>query len=322
MPHFEILYDSLHELHWFRQLDPRLRDLPAKELTSRDRSSERLETALSYDRPDIVLVADGIPILVIEQSEEVPSGHNVGQRFARLAASARAGAVTVKVFPFVAMKHGGVTSGPRFVNLRLIEAMRSLENIYGVPVLAVNWLVDQNFEILKGPEKDAQISRIISVLLDTFLLTGSTESFASEDVVTEAHAAVRRFSENIKRRADYDAPPPSVQFMPTAAVAKLFGIAREDCPKLTDSLVYRIGMKGIRSDPYTGSAILYDYLYCRGAFDGVNRAMILHFPAISIVAWRVQARESSKGKSVRLFVEVADVIVFADGYLAKEKLFT
>ena len=43
-----------------------------------------IQKLLKYDRPDIILVKEGVPKLVIEKTREVPTGHNVGQRFARL----------------------------------------------------------------------------------------------------------------------------------------------------------------------------------------------------------------------------------------------
>jgi hypothetical protein len=77
-------------------------------------------------------------------------------------------------------------------------------------------------------------------------------------------------------------------------------------------VLYKIGMRYMRSDPYTGSAMLYRYLYVLGERKR-NRALILHFPHITQRMWD-DAIRSARRKDVRLFSAVADGIVFADGY--------
>ena len=84
MPPFTILYDEPQEADWFRNLHPDLVDADESTITNAVVNPD----VLAYDRPDIVLLDDQQPILVVEETVEVPSGHNVGQRFARLAAAA------------------------------------------------------------------------------------------------------------------------------------------------------------------------------------------------------------------------------------------
>ena len=71
------------------QLKHRLGGIPQRwpSLTRANRLG--MQDVLSYDRPDIILVDGDTPILVVEETVEVPSGHNVGQRFARIAAAAQ-----------------------------------------------------------------------------------------------------------------------------------------------------------------------------------------------------------------------------------------
>ena len=79
MPQYTVLYDDLQEARWFRNLN---RDfLDAREVPITDAQSwPSTRRVLAYDRPDIVLLDGDTPILVIEETVEVPSGHNVGQR--------------------------------------------------------------------------------------------------------------------------------------------------------------------------------------------------------------------------------------------------
>jgi len=109
----EIYYDSLQEGTWFKSMHDDLKD--ARLIAINDiKSGTPVSKALEYDRPDIILADNGIPILVIERTIEVPTGHNVGQRFARLAAAAEAKIPLVYFGPYMARKHGGITSGPRY----------------------------------------------------------------------------------------------------------------------------------------------------------------------------------------------------------------
>ena len=164
MPRFTILYDEPQEAEWFRNLDREFQD--ADEIPITDASRLRtVQKVLSYDRPDIVLLDRGMPILVVEETVEVPSGHNVGQRFARIAASAEAGIPFLYFGPYVAKKHGGITAGPRYMNVRLFLALDAMERITGTAVTTINWPVDAYSEVLRGHAKDADVREYISTLL-------------------------------------------------------------------------------------------------------------------------------------------------------------
>jgi hypothetical protein len=77
-------------------------------------------------------------------------------------------------------------------------------------------------------------------------------------------------------------------------------------------------MSKIRSDPYTGTALLYSYLYC-GGHPTQTRNLVLHFPNITIARWRAIGNAGGR-KDERLFKAAADGILFADGYLPKSAL--
>ena len=75
-------------------------------------------------------------------------------------------------------------------------------------------------------------------------------------------------------------------------------------------MLYKVGAREIRSDPYAGAAMLYRYLYVLGV--DARRALVLHLPRISAEMWRTAAR-SGRRKEVRLFRIAADGILFGDG---------
>src|SRR3989344_360569 len=142
----EIYYDNLQEGRWFKQLNHDFDN--AKLIAINDIvSGTAVSKVLAYDRPDIILADKEKPILVIERTIEVPTGHNVGQRFARLAAAAEAKIPLVYFGPYMARKHGGETEGPRYMNLRLFYALDVLADINSTAVTAINWPVDDNYEL-------------------------------------------------------------------------------------------------------------------------------------------------------------------------------
>ncbi len=113
-----VYYDDIQEGVWFSSLHSALEDAVLAPITGAVKENAALAKVLQYDRPDVILAHDGEPVLVLERTVEVPSGHNVGQRFARLAAAAEDQRPLVYFGPFVAYKHGGKTAGERFVTVR------------------------------------------------------------------------------------------------------------------------------------------------------------------------------------------------------------
>ena len=92
MADFTIYCDDLQEGIWFQELDSHFEDADLEVIPSRksDISRYGLDYVLKYDRPDIILEDRHDIILVLERTVEVPSGHNVGQRYGRLLAAAEA----------------------------------------------------------------------------------------------------------------------------------------------------------------------------------------------------------------------------------------
>lgn len=91
----EIFYDDNHEGNWFKSLCISLSDVPLNKIRSRGQNPPYIEYLLRYDRPDIILVEDEVPRLILEKTREVPTGHNVGQRFGRLVNAAEEGVMVI-----------------------------------------------------------------------------------------------------------------------------------------------------------------------------------------------------------------------------------
>ena len=83
---FDIYYDSLTEADWFSSLNPAfgINDNNYYVIGKRGKNPPLIDKIVEYDKPDIILVRNNKPLLVVEITQEVPTGHNIGQRFARL----------------------------------------------------------------------------------------------------------------------------------------------------------------------------------------------------------------------------------------------
>jgi len=162
----KIYYDNLQEVRWFQSLDNRFSRLETEAFPTNLPDNHPIKSLLKYDRPDIILIIRGQPLLVIERSEEVPSGHNVGQRFGRLLAAAEANVPCLYFFPFVARKHGGDTAGPRYVNLRLFYTLDKVFEGLGTELGIITWPVDSDAELIRTPVKDALVKRYVKIIMD------------------------------------------------------------------------------------------------------------------------------------------------------------
>ena len=83
---FDIYFDSQTEAIWFSSLHPAF-DIDKNRyhmIEKRGNNIPLVTKITEYDKPDIIVIKDNKPLLVIEITQEVPTGHNVGQRFARL----------------------------------------------------------------------------------------------------------------------------------------------------------------------------------------------------------------------------------------------
>ncbi|MUH03679.1 hypothetical protein GM609_09290 [Bombella sp. ESL0387] len=316
---FTILYDHQHEANWFRKLHSDFKNAQEESINNA-KDWPCIAGVLAYDRPDIILLHRQVPILVIEETVEVPSGHNVGQRFARIAAAAEAGIPCVYFGPYVARKHGGKTAGPRYMNLRLFHALDAMIRITGTAVTTINWGVDQNCEVSRGYDKDNDMREYIRMFLDNYYKSNfsSLNQLILRSSVHQRLLCERNdFIETKIRKPDqYNSPPPSVEFMNISDFHSRFNqeilvdntlfpiseIVRE-------IVLYSIGMNRIRSDPYTGMSILYKYLYVEGHS---HRALVLFFKNIKKSEWIDVNRNR---KDIKIYTIAADAIVFSDGII-------
>lgn len=320
MPDYTILYDEPQEAAWFRRLHPALLSAKEEAITVAQ-NWPSVQGVLAYDRPDIILLDGDVPILVVEETVEVPSGHNVGQRFARIAAAAEAGVPALYFGPYVARKHGGATAGPRFMNIRLFHSLDAMERTTSTAITTICWPVDDHCEVRRDQNKDKDVREYIETFLKLYSSLRQLPLVNKALLQSSIHA--RMIAERltfiqtrIRNPQQYDGPPDSVEFMTTTEIRMRHSLPAGVLNGVSDVVLYNVGMNYIRSDPYTGMAMLYRYLYIA---EHPSRALVLWFPNISFAMWRTAA-SNGRRKDIRLFRIAGDAILFSDQLVPRSGL--
>jgi len=312
----EAFCDDLNEFSWFITLDHRLKAAEFRRIGRRGLNPPAVDELIVYDRPDVILLNAGRPVATIEKTREVPTGHNVGQRVARLVRSVELGIPTLKFFPFDARKHGRYTNICN-LNARLLQAFENMWRIHNTPMIAVNWASDSHGELIEDGSADVELQT---------LLAGYIKSGFNSNCSEFKSARQRQLAEYSQRCETYEAygnPPPSLKIGKTIEMLRELGIPRtsQQAGKLLlrdESVVYEIGMseeKCRREDPYTGTQFIYDYLYCRNGPkpDNKFRNLILHFPNIRKEIWNSRNPNDLARKSSNWYL-TANAHVYGDGW--------
>lgn len=280
---FEAFCDDFNEYSWFISLDERLKNADYKKIGVRGSNPPTIEKLIAYDRPDIILVKNGRAVLTIEKTREVPTGHNVGQRMARLIRSVELNVPVIMFTPFDARKHGTYSSLCN-INARILLAFEKIWEIHSTPIFAINWPCDSFGELIENETADQGIQEVISDYITTNF-NPLCQAFQNTRV-----QQLQEYKRRVSEHEPYADPPPSVQITPTEIAVSRLGLDLAS-PEVTHLLVtpetvtYKIAMseeKCRREDPYTGTQFIYDYLYCRNGplRQDKSRNLLLCFPKI------------------------------------------
>lgn len=313
---FEIWSDNLVEADWFASLDGRLEHANVQIIGKRGDNHQIIDDLVQYDRPDIILLEDDSPVLVLEKTREVPTGHNVGQRVARLIRAAEFSIPTFFFLPFDARKHGRYSSMCT-INTRLFRAMLRAGEIHDCPVLPVNWPCDSDGElVIDGTENDL-IGKLVRCVID-----GDYRE-SSSSVSAHFAATIAEMERREKQYPPYRDLPKSAKFVNTKGFLGGLGfLSQIGASKLLErdkSLVYKMNMtpdKCKRQDPYTGMQFIYDYGWLRSGSSPSQRDsnLILHVPLVDLQTWMAQNPEDYQTKSCNWYL-IADAIVLSDGLI-------
>jgi len=308
---FTMYYDSLTEALWFQDLHRAFEDANLQIIKPRGENPDIIERIIQYDRPDIILLKENTPILVLEKTSEVPTGHNVGQRFARLVRAVEIGIPTIYYFPFDSRKHGKYT-GICNLNIRLLDASFKMLEIHNTPMLSINWIADGNGELIV----DGSENSIIKELLKSYI----NSSFDKNCYVFKKYVDYlkREYFRRLKIRPSYGEMPNSVIKMNTTEFMKSFSVtgfsAKFSNRKYT--YLYKIGMNPEsckRQDPYTGTQFIYDYILCRNGQDVSDKInnLVLYFPNLTSGIWSKKNPNDPNSKSCNWYL-TANALLFKD----------
>ena len=354
-PTYTVVYwnDAIADRDWFRD-DVAVPLLEDAEYLSVGGAEERWPD-ISWDpwmdvaNPDLVILRGDEQIAMLEVSTEVNSGHNALQRFERVYRAASLGMCAIYLQPL-----GGWSpswSGPRGANLRLNDALQSLETLFPEcsamyvpnPMRGglTPWLSSAcpeverraNFEI--DPNSNTHTLHVRNTL--TTLLEGLESNLSLSEAnglvrASPTHATllanVQTFidhweqtdywqNRNTTYREHNSLPPPTVTILPLEGTDEVVRAALQSLDIEPENVIrYQIGGTAAwrpEADPYPGGGFCYRLIYLEDHDrEGV---FVMHFPGVSIELYNSLVASGSTAKARRLYPIAADVMVFSDGHV-------
>lgn len=319
-----IFSDDEHEGKWFQSLSNKLNDTPIVILGKRGSNPPLIEKLLRYDRPDIILVDDKKPVLVLEKTREVPTGHNVGQRFGRIVCAAEENVPTIFYIPFIAQKHGKY-AGACSIPARLFLAFKRMEEIHEIPILAIEWPSDKNNELINDGTEEKELSEFVDELISKKF--DHKQCISIKNIHEKTNQTISNCTPGTEK------PPPSVKIINTKDYIKYLeknfpdkiNLITNTFKKREKTLIYTNEMTEDncrREDPYTGQQFIYDYMECRNGKNVTDKHsnLVLKSPLVSIERW-IEANPNDPERKSALWYATADIIELKDGFIvAKSKI--
>ena len=142
---------------------------------------DHIKRILYLDAPDIVVELDSEPIFSIEISTEAGTGHNVFQRFGRLAASVENNVPAFYIYPEAVIIHRnkGKSSKWDAINPLVFRALERIMGIYGIPALFYYYPTDYRL-FIKNPLKAPNFRRKGLIMDKSNLFPACPDSSHSE----------------------------------------------------------------------------------------------------------------------------------------------
>jgi len=260
---------------------------------------DHIKQILYLDSPDLIVELDSEPIFSIEVSTEAGTGHNVFQRFGRLAASVENNVPTFYIYPeakIIGRVKNSTTKWDK-INPLVFQALTDVINIYKIPALFYYFPSDfqtypttptssPNFAtkgllfeknrkysgcpLSSDPEMQLMFSamnEIIDVVTKHSVIKGRTELQGKRIIIDRINFM----------SGEYASKGGNLQMSPLSATIKIPTTYLLNYLKKHESSKYQIGelMKNrketivfqmdakFRGDPYPGALAGIDYLLCR-----------------------------------------------------------
>lgn len=259
---------------------------------------DHIKKILYLDAPDLIVEIDHEPIFSIEVSTEAGTGHNVFQRFARLAASVENNVPSFYIYPEAVIIHRQNSSKWDVINPLIFKALEHVMSIYNIPSLFyyfpsdfrdyVNNPMDSPSLPRKGlkfdPNRnysgsphgaDAEMQNMFSAINEIITINerfgvvdGREKLLANRVIIDRKDFMQNEFSD---KGGNFSMSPLSAtQILPTDYILNYlskYENASYEIGELLRSrnqtIVYQVDSKTFRSDPYAGCIAAIDYLKCR-----------------------------------------------------------
>jgi hypothetical protein len=261
---------------------------------------DHIKKILYLDAPDIIVELDSEPIFSIEVSTEAGTGHNVFQRFARLAASVENNVPSFYIYPEAAIIHRkkGSTTKWDEINPLIFKALEHVMSIYNIPSLF--YYFPSDFKDYRANPSSSPNLRYKGLIYDSNRnYAGSPKASDSEMqklfegineiiLINERHGVVKGRGKLLGNRTLIErkdfmqqeyanksghlkmSPLSATHEIPTEYILnylKQFESTNYKVGELlksrNKSILYQVDSKTFRSDPYSGCIAAIDYLKCR-----------------------------------------------------------
>lgn len=272
---------------------------------------DTIQRILYLDIPDAI-VTYGFPekpVLGIEFCAEAPSGHDIFQRVARVAASASLGTAFAFVYP--EKKWVIRTNSQRWdtYNPLPMRAMMNISRFHRIPALSFFWEASQltgnknegylltDKQCPNMPDRTAvemkHFSHFVNLTIDYVVQNRKFEEMMFDPFILEREAWMwDKYYQKCKPNANIFemSPLTSCRTITTQELIQLIQKVTGEKPNLPDYVnqrdevvIYEPATNIFRSDPYSGCLVAIDYLVCRNG-DTVrhrHRNLAMHFPNVS-----------------------------------------
>jgi hypothetical protein len=271
---------------------------------------DAIQKILYLDNPDAIITYGfpEKPVLGIEFCAEAPSGHDIFQRVARVAASASLGTAFAFIFPekkWVVRKAGGRWDT---YNPIIMRAMMNISRFHRIPALSFFWessqitgnaaegylLTDKTHSNMpdRNSEEMKKFIRFVNLTVDYVLQNRHFEEMMFDPFIMDREAWMwEKYNSKCSVNPDIFkwSPLTSCKKISTKELVKLIQKITKAKPNLPDyimereeAVVYQPATNIFRSDPYSGSLVGIDYLVCRNGetVRHRHRNLIMYFPKL------------------------------------------
>jgi hypothetical protein len=293
-----------HTLLFQRRVEKRkLLESDANNPTRFHTMPDHIRKILYLDAPDLIVEKDNDPIFSIEVSTEAGTGHNVFQRFARLAASVENNVPAFYIYPEgVILRRRGSTPSWDVINPAIFKALDAVMSIYGIPALFYYFPSDiRKFPnphaehaphiLRKGLHYDKRANLYAACpdskdceMQDLFMALNEVITSTEEKGVLDGRTSllrnlvIRKRRDDMNREYENKAQGRSVTTMsPLTATEKISSQYLLNYLSQYETASYRIGEllrnrsetvfykvnAKFRGDPYPGALAAIDYFLCR-----------------------------------------------------------